>query len=265
MHLTDNFNNKDNDVSQNLINVILKQAFRETNLKQLGRSPRFFDVNNPVNLDKIGLRMWSGFKASAFQSEMGCTLAVDNIFKFMSTKTCLERIREMRHDCHTDNQWRQLVRMEFCGKSIIADWGNKRTYRVDDVDFEKTPVVYEFVYNNVPTKIAQYFATVHGKNVTDFNQPCFLVKMGDQEQYLPSEFCLLDGVPDSIRKGAGMRDALAMTRISPTEKIKQIQQMVDLLAQQNSMRNWGLQVEEVPISLDSFVLGAPMMQLLTTG
>jgi len=41
--------------------------------------------------------------------------------------------------------------------------------------------------------------------------------------------------------------------------------MVDLLAQQNSMRNWGLEIEEVPISLDSFVLGAPMMQLLTTG
>lgn len=66
IQLTDTFNNKDNDVSQNLINVILKQAFRETNLKQLGRSPRFFDVNNPINLDRIGLRMWSGFKASAF-------------------------------------------------------------------------------------------------------------------------------------------------------------------------------------------------------
>ena len=87
----------------------------------------------------------------------------------------------MRNECHTDNQLRQLVRMEFCGTSVIADWGNKRTYRVDDVDFEKTPVQHEFFYNDVPTKIAHYFAQVHGKNVTDFNQPCFLVKMGDQE------------------------------------------------------------------------------------
>ena len=37
-----------------------------------------------------------------------------------------------------------------------------------------------------------------------------------------------------------MRDALAMTRISPQEKIAQIQQMVDTLAQQNAMQNWGL-------------------------
>ena len=95
--------------------------------------------------------------------------------------------------------------------------------------------------------------------MTDFNQPCFLVKVGDQNQYLPSEFCLLDGVPDSIRKGAGMRDALAMTRISPDDKIRKIQKMIETLAQQNSMQNWGLQIEEVPISLDSFVLGPPQI------
>lgn len=41
--------------------------------------------------------------------------------------------------------------------------------------------------------------------------------------------------------------------------------MVDLLSKQNAMRNWGLQVEEVPITLDSFVLGAPQMQLLSSG
>ena len=38
--------------------------------------------------------------------------------------------------------------------------------------------------------------------------------------------------------------------------------MVNTLAKQNAMQNWGLQVEQVPISLDSFVLGAPQMQLL---
>ena len=47
--------------------------------------------------------------------------------------------------------------MEFTGKSIIADWGNKRTYRVDDVDFEKTPTTYEFVWNDAPVKLAQYY------------------------------------------------------------------------------------------------------------
>ena len=81
---------------------------------------------------------------------------------------------------------------------------------------------------------------------------------------MPSEFCLLDGVEDSIRKGAGMRDALAMTRTSPNQKLQQIQAMVNQLGEQSSMRNWGLQIEEVPISLSSFVLGAPQIQLLAS-
>lgn len=33
--------------------------------------------------------------------------------------------------------------------------------------------------------------------------------------------------------------------------------MVDLLATQKSMNNWGLQIEEVPISLESSILDAP--------
>jgi hypothetical protein len=40
---------------------------------------------------------------------------------------------------------------------------------------------------------------------------------------------MLDGVPDSIRKSPGMRDALARTRIDPQEKMKKIQEMCNTL------------------------------------
>ena len=46
-----------------------------------------------------------------------------------------------------------------------------------------------------------------------------------------------------------MRDALAMTRISPKEKISQIQAMVAKLASQRAMQNWGLEIEQAPIEL----------------
>jgi len=50
----------------------------------------------------------------------------------------------------------------------------------------------------------------------------FVVKAADRMFHLPTEFCLMDGVPDSVRKGPGMRDALAKTRIDPAEKIRRI-------------------------------------------
>jgi len=63
--LDDQFTNSDNSVSQNLLNIIIKQAFRDTHLKQIGRAPRFFDVANPIVLPAQNLKIWSGFKASA--------------------------------------------------------------------------------------------------------------------------------------------------------------------------------------------------------
>jgi len=45
---------------------------------------------------------------------------------------------------------------------------------------------------------------------------------GDKSFFLPPEFCLIDGVSDDIKKGRGMRDMLAQTRIKPEEKVKRI-------------------------------------------
>ena len=41
-----------------------------------------------------------------------------------------------------------MVRAEFAQKSIIADWGTKRTYIVFDIDFDKNPVSHQFMYND---------------------------------------------------------------------------------------------------------------------
>ena len=112
---------------------------------------------------------------------------------------------------------------------MIADWGAKRTYIVTDVDFDKNPVSQKFDYNGKKISVAEYFSQVYDKKITDFNQPLFLVKVTDQDYYLPPEFCMLDGVPDSIRKSPGMRDALARTRIDPQEKMKKIQEMCNTL------------------------------------
>ena len=224
VNMSGEFSNKDNSVAQNLINIIVKQGFRDTNLKQIGRSPRFFDVSSPIYLKQQQLMIWQGFKASAINSEAGMVIAIDSIFKFMSTTTCLEKIHELSRS-FDGNRLEQAVRAEFSGKSVIADWGNKRTYIVTDVDFTKNPVEHKFMYGDKMVSVAEYFSQVYDKKITDFKQPLFLVKVTDQDYYLPTEFCMLDGVPDAVRKSPGMRDALARTRIDPQEKMKRIQDM----------------------------------------
>ena len=42
------------------------------------------------------------------------------------------------------HRFEQIVRLEFCDKPIIADWGNQMTYFVTDVVFNVNPVSMTF-------------------------------------------------------------------------------------------------------------------------
>jgi len=84
---------EDHSLLHHLINIVIKEAFRGTNLRQIGKTPRFFDLTKCIYLPEAGLQMWPGFKASAFSYQSGLTLVIDNVNKFMSTTTCLERIQ----------------------------------------------------------------------------------------------------------------------------------------------------------------------------
>jgi len=192
-----------------ILNIIINNAFRDTNLKQVGRAARFFDVQNPIVIPQAELQVWSGFKAAAIQSKLGTMLCIDSIFKFMSTKSCLSQIDEMKRGAKGQHHWETLVKTTFAGHSIIANWGNKRTYIVTDIEFASNPLTMTFEYKGKETCVAEYFATCYNMHVTNPKQPLFLIKNQDRNFYLPPEFCLIDGVPDEIRKGRGMRDALA--------------------------------------------------------
>ena len=54
------------DASQNLLNIIIKSALRESRFRQIGRAPRFFDFINSVKLQDMDLQIMNGFKMSAF-------------------------------------------------------------------------------------------------------------------------------------------------------------------------------------------------------
>ena len=187
---------------------------------------------------------------------MGCTLAIDSVFKFMTTTTCLEKIHELKSRTNSEHQFEQAVKLEFNRKSVIGNWGAKRTYIVHDIDFEKSVTEFKFTFNGAEKSIAEYFDQQYNLQVRDFRQPLFVVKMGNDFLYLPPEFTIVDGVPDHIKKGPGMREALMQTKLSPRDRMQRIQKMLDSLTQQTSMTKWGIQLEPAPTQIETTVLGA---------
>ena len=85
------------------------------------------------------------------------------------------------------------------------------------------------MYNNEEISVAQYMHDIYGKAVTDHRQPLIAVKHGEDMIYLPPEFCRIDGVPDTIRASPGMRDCLAICRVTPEQKMRDINGLIGLL------------------------------------
>jgi hypothetical protein len=133
---------EDHSVVHTLINIIIKEAFRQTNLRQIGKIPRFFDLTKAMAIQGTDLQVWPGFRASACNYTSGLALVIDNVNKFMSTKSSLERIYEIYETNHKNPQ-SQIIR-EFKGQSVIANWGNKKAYIVNDILFDETPITKTF-------------------------------------------------------------------------------------------------------------------------
>ena len=52
------------------------------------------------------LQVLRGYKASVFMSESGITVAVDTLFRFMSTITCLDKINDLKLHARDDGQFK---------------------------------------------------------------------------------------------------------------------------------------------------------------
>lgn len=46
---------EDHNVAHTLINIIIKEAFRQTNLRQIGKMPRFFDTTKAMEIEGTDL------------------------------------------------------------------------------------------------------------------------------------------------------------------------------------------------------------------
>lgn len=252
---------EDHSVQSTLINIIIKEAFRQSNLKQIGKIPRFFDPSKALEVEGTGLLIMPGFRASAFNYEQGLAIVIDNVNKFITTKSCLERMHEIGDI--TDPAVQEMIHTEFKYSSVIANWGNKKAYIVKNVLFNTNPFVHTFKDNegNVHS-IAEYYKKTYNMKISEKNQPLFEVHIGGKECHLPPEFCMIDGVPQTIRSNPQlMREVLSTTRRNPEQKLHEIQEFSRKLFDQKSLRDWGIEIEMQPVSMKTQVLPLPKVEM----
>lgn len=251
---------EDDHVAHTLLNVIIKEAFRSTHLRQLGRVPRFFDGDLALTLEASRMQIWPGFRASAYNYQQGMCLVLDSCNKFMSTTSCLEKINQLKRECGKDAK--AAIENAFAGTSIIAGWGHKKAYLVKTVSFGDGPYTQTFKQENgQEISIANYFMKQYNVKLTDKNQPLFVCEVGGKDVHLPPEYCTLDGIPDDVRQDKqSMREILQSARKSPHEKFNDVTNFSHTLFEQfkqKQLGGWGITINPEPIEFQASILPPP--------
>jgi aubergine-like protein len=142
----------------------------------------------------------------------------------------------------------------------MARYGQNKTYKVSAVKWDMTPQTCEFEQGEVGKTISMvlYFQQQYDVAIMDLNQPLFEIKQKRQNIYLPPELCTLVGIPQRVRENkrimASMRQSLFQ---KPHDRIKSICNLNAMIAQSKEVKQWGLEIELTPDTIEASVLERP--------
>lgn len=176
-------------------------------------------------------QMLPGYNTSVIVTRQGAFLKICAKNKMINNQTCYQLLANMKNETE--------MKEAFIGKSVLANYGTKRVYMVDDIAFDKT-VENTFIQVKSSKEaetlsLAQYYKRTYDKDIKELNQPLFVCKKKDRlekitECYLIPELMLPTGIDPATKQGEGFNKAqLKGVRMKPSDKMSQINSFCNYL------------------------------------
>ncbi|KAG7189003.1 hypothetical protein KM043_008597 [Ampulex compressa] len=242
---------KEQDMHENVqfFNVLLARVMRALELVRIGRQSFNPKCAHPVPQHR--LEVWPGYVTAINKYEGGLKLCIDAKHRVMRTDT----VRELMIGLERKGDFRRAVINEIIGISVLTRYNN-RTYRIDDIAWDKNPH-FVFKTQNGPISLIQYYKTHWNLVIKDTEQPLLLhcakekLPTGETEEkqiLLVPELCYVTGLTNNIRSDFKvMRDLSSITQVSPSNRrdvIKRFVQEVQANEVTKSLLSaWGLYIE----------------------
>lgn len=97
---------------------------------------------------------------------------VDIVHKVLRTDSVLDFISDIKQRCRGDVC--AEIKKSLVGSTILTSY-NKRTYKVDDIDFEKSPKdTFVLDADGTETTYHDYFKSKYQATIRDMNQPMII-------------------------------------------------------------------------------------------
>jgi len=259
---------KEDATYTSVMNIILRRCLGMLNLTMWKRD--YYDPAALTEIPQHFLNVWPGYLTTIRHHEDGFLLGVEIIHKVLRRDTALDVMDRMRQ---SGGEVQALCKAELLGKVVMTHY-NKKTYRIDDIDFTKNPKsTFHLRKEDRDISYMEYYQTRYSLSVRNASQP-MLVSLpsrrdknrgDDQPVYLIPELCGMTGLSDDQKKNFNlMKDVGNITRVMPDKRVDALMKFRKRLADnpkiQEELNSWGLDFAKNIVSCNARVIPAQTIQ-----
>ncbi|XP_033172824.1 protein aubergine [Drosophila mauritiana] len=243
-----------------VLNLIMRRAMEGLDLKLVSRN--YFDPKAQINLENFRLQLWPGYQTSIRQHENDILLCTEICHKVMRTETLYNILSDAIRD---NDDYQSAFKRAVMGMVILTDYNNK-TYRIDDVDFESTPLC-KFQTNDGEISYVDYYKKRYNITIRDFQQPLVMSRPtdrnirggNDQPIMIIPELARATGMTDAMRADFRMLRAMnEHTRSPPDRRIERLRMFNNRLkscAQSvETLKSWNIELDTALVEIPARVL-----------
>ncbi|KAF7242145.1 Piwi-like protein 2 [Varanus komodoensis] len=226
------------------------RVMRILDMKLVGRS--FFDPTSATVLQQYRLQIWPGYATSIRRTDGGLFLLADVVHKVIRNDSVLDFmhvIYQTSRENFQDECTKQLL-----GNIIITRYNNN-TYRIDDIDWNKTPKDSFTMSDGKEITFIDYYSKNYGITVRELDQPLLIHRPSERknppgklekgEILLLPEISFLTGIPEKMKKDFRvMKDLTQQINLSPKQHHTSLVQLLNRIekneAASKELSRWGL-------------------------
>lgn len=236
-------------------NIMIRKVMEKLDLQLLGRN--YYDAKAGIKLNEWKLELWMGYVTSMRQHENDALLCCEIGTKVIRQDTVYDQLRA----CMRDREGRNSAQKLLLGAIVITRYNNK-TYRIDDIAWDKNPSQTFPKRDGSEISYAQYYKERYGITIRDLKQPLIIsmpkrseIRAGQEGPvYLVPETCNMTGLSDEQRANFKLMKALGeYTRQAPPERLKSLEIFSKRIQETpeiaRELMDWGLKLSP---TLESF-------------
>uniref|UniRef100_A0AAQ5YKS6 Piwi-like protein 2 n=1 Tax=Amphiprion ocellaris TaxID=80972 RepID=A0AAQ5YKS6_AMPOC len=234
-------------------NVVLRRVMKILGLKPVGRN--HYDPESTVILGKHRLQVWPGYATCIKCTDGGLYLSVDVSHKVLRNDSVLDIMNMLYHQS-TENFQDECTK-ELIGSIVITRYNN-RTYRIDGIEWNKSPKDTFTLMDGTETTFVEYYSKNYGITIKELSQPLLMHRPKERskpggkqiitgEILIVPELSFMTGIPEKMRKDfRAMKDLTMHINVSGEQHSQSVMQLLkNIRASPESLKEisrWGLEV-----------------------